>query len=92
MSTCFQLHGVLPSEYDYALEKLGPALREQKAKGKIRHIGITEQPVEDFGHEMLARAAQDDLWEVFMVAFHMMHQSARKSLFPTHAREAASAR
>ena len=56
----FQLHGVLPSEYGYAIDKLGPALREQKAKGKIRHIGITEQPVEDFSHEMLLRAAQDD--------------------------------
>jgi aryl-alcohol dehydrogenase-like predicted oxidoreductase len=78
----FQLHGVLPSEYQYALDTLGPALREQKAKGKIRHIGITEQPVEDFTHEMLERATKDDIWEVFMLAFHMMHQSARKDLFP----------
>jgi aryl-alcohol dehydrogenase-like predicted oxidoreductase len=78
----FQLHGVLSSEYAYGLEKLGPALLAQKAKGKIRHIGITEQPVEDFTHEMLARATQDEIWEVFMVGFHMMHQSARKNLFP----------
>lgn len=77
------LHGVLPTEYDYALQKLGPALQEQKAKGKIRHIGITEQPVEDFNHAMLERAAKDDLWEVFMLAFHVMHQNARKSLFPS---------
>src|SRR5712672_1383992 len=61
---------------------LGPVLLEQKAKGKIRHIGMTEQPVEDFTHETLVRATQDDIWEVFMVAFHMMHQSARKNLFP----------
>jgi aryl-alcohol dehydrogenase-like predicted oxidoreductase len=79
----FQLHGILPGEeYRYSLETLGPALLEQKAKGKIRHIGMTEQPVEDFTHETLVRATQDDLWEVFMVAFHMMHQSARKNLFP----------
>jgi aryl-alcohol dehydrogenase-like predicted oxidoreductase len=78
----FQLHGVMPSEYAYALEQLGPALLEQKAKGKIRHIGITEQPVQDFAQEMLTRATQDDLWEVFMVAFHMMHQGARRTLFP----------
>ena len=78
----FQLHGVLPSEYGYALETLGPALLEQKAKGKIRHIGITEQPVEDFTHEMLERATRDEIWEVFMVGFHMMHQSARKTLLP----------
>jgi aryl-alcohol dehydrogenase-like predicted oxidoreductase len=78
----FQLHGILPDEYQYALETIGPALLEQKAKGKIRHIGITEQPVDDFTHETLIRATRDDLWEVFMVAFHMMHQSARNNLFP----------
>ena len=79
----FQLHGILPGEeYRYSLETLGPALLEQKAKGKIRHIGMTEQPVDDFTHETLTRATQDDIWEVFMVAFHMMHQSARRKLFP----------
>jgi aryl-alcohol dehydrogenase-like predicted oxidoreductase len=77
-----QLHGVLPAEYAYARDTLGPALLEQKAKGKIRHIGITEQPVEDFTHEVLLRAVNDGLWEVFMLAFHMMHQGARKTLLP----------
>jgi aryl-alcohol dehydrogenase-like predicted oxidoreductase len=78
----FQLHGVLPAEYIYARDKLGPALLEQKAKGKIRHVGITEQPVEDFTHETLRRAADDGIWEAFMLAFHMMHQGARRSLLP----------
>jgi aryl-alcohol dehydrogenase-like predicted oxidoreductase len=78
----FQMHGVLPHEYPYTKEHLVPALLEQKANGKIRHIGITEQPVEDFQHETLLAAANDDVWDVFMVAFHMMHQSARKALFP----------
>jgi aryl-alcohol dehydrogenase-like predicted oxidoreductase len=78
----FQMHGVLPHEYPYTKEHLVPALLKQKANGKIRHIGITEQPVEDFQHETLLAAANDDVWDVFMVAFHMMHQSARKALFP----------
>jgi aryl-alcohol dehydrogenase-like predicted oxidoreductase len=78
----FQMHGVLPHEYAYTKEHLVPELLKQKAKGKIRHIGITEQPVEDFQHETLLAAANDDVWDVFMVAFHMMHQSARKALFP----------
>jgi aryl-alcohol dehydrogenase-like predicted oxidoreductase len=78
----FQLHGVLPAEYAYALDTLGPALLEQKAKGKIRHVGITEQPVEDFTHETLLRAADDGIWEAFMLAFHMMHQGARQTLLP----------
>jgi aryl-alcohol dehydrogenase-like predicted oxidoreductase len=46
----------------------------QKRKGKIRHIGITENPIVDFTNEMLKRAVHDPVWEVYMVGFHMMHQ------------------
>ena len=59
-----------------------PALLEQKDKGKIRHIGITENPINDFTNEMLKRAVNDPVWEVYMVGFHMMHQGARKNVFP----------
>jgi aryl-alcohol dehydrogenase-like predicted oxidoreductase len=78
----FNLHAVEPHAYDHALEAIAPALVAQKAKGKIRHIGITEFPETDFRHDMLARAACDPVWEVFMVGFHMMHQSARANVFP----------
>jgi L-galactose dehydrogenase len=78
----FQLHGVAMSAYAHARDTLVPTLIEQKAKGKIRHIGITELATEDNQHEMLSRAAYDGLWDVFMIAFHMMHQSARKTIFP----------
>ena len=77
----FNLHGVEADEYDYALNTIAPALVEQKAKGKIRHIGITENPINDFTNAMLARGARS-VWEVFMVGFHMMHQGARKNVFP----------
>jgi aryl-alcohol dehydrogenase-like predicted oxidoreductase len=78
----FNLHGVEPQQYDYALNTLGPALIEQKQKGKIRHIGLTENPIVDFTNETLKRALQDPVWEVFMVGFHMMHQGARRNVFP----------
>lgn len=78
----FNLHGVELPEYAYALETIAPALAEQKAKGKIRHIGITENPITDFTQEMLQRALRDPVWEVFMVGFHMMHQGARRTVFP----------
>jgi L-galactose dehydrogenase len=78
----FQLMSVPMSAYAHARDTLLPTLIEQKAKGKIRHIGITELAREDYQHEMLSRAAYDDLWDVFMIAFHMMHQSARKTIFP----------
>jgi aryl-alcohol dehydrogenase-like predicted oxidoreductase len=77
----FNLHGVEADEYDYALPTIVPALLAQKAKGKIRHIGVTENPINDFTNAMLARAVRDAVWEVFMVGFHMMHQGARKNVF-----------
>jgi aryl-alcohol dehydrogenase-like predicted oxidoreductase len=78
----FNLHGVEPQHYDYALNTLAPALVEQKRIGKIRHIGLTENPIVDFTNETLKRALLDPVWEVFMVGFHMMHQSARANVFP----------
>jgi aryl-alcohol dehydrogenase-like predicted oxidoreductase len=78
----FNLHAVELSQYDYVLNTLAPALIAQKEKGKIRHIGLTENPIVDFTNEMLKRALQDPVWEVFMVGFHMMHQGARGNVFP----------
>ena len=77
----FNLHGVEAHEYDYALDTIAPALIEQKRKGKIRHIGLTENPIVDFTNAALKRALHDPVWEVFMVGFHMMHQGARANLF-----------
>ena len=78
----FNLHGVYADEYKHAIEVIAPVLVEQKAKGKIRHIGITENPINDHTNEMLALAKRDPVWEVYMVGFHMMHQGARKNVFP----------
>jgi aryl-alcohol dehydrogenase-like predicted oxidoreductase len=76
------LHGVLADEYKYAIETIAPVLLEQKAKGKIRHIGLTENPIPDHTNETLKLALRDGVWEVFMVGFHMMHQGARVNVFP----------
>jgi aryl-alcohol dehydrogenase-like predicted oxidoreductase len=78
----FNLHGIEEYEYDYALNTIAPALLKEKEKGKIRHIGLTENPIVDFTNEMLRRAVHDPIWEVYMVGFHMMHQGARRDVFP----------
>jgi aryl-alcohol dehydrogenase-like predicted oxidoreductase len=78
----FNLHAVELQHYDYALNTLAPALVVQKEKGKIRHIGLTENPIVDFTNAALKRALKDPVWEVFMVGFHMMHQGARQNVFP----------
>jgi aryl-alcohol dehydrogenase-like predicted oxidoreductase len=77
----FNLHAVDPDMYDYALGTLAPALVSQREKGKIRHFGLTENPIVDFTNETLKRALRGPVWEVFMVGFHMMHQGARENVF-----------
>ena len=78
----YQLHGVPPAAYDHALNELAPVLLREKAKGKFHHLGISETAPQDPKHQMLHRAAQDGVWDVVMVGFHMMHQNARQRVFP----------
>jgi aryl-alcohol dehydrogenase-like predicted oxidoreductase len=78
----FQLHGVSPKSYDQALEVIAPALLKEREKGKLRFLGVTEAGSSDPGHAMAARAVEDGVWDVVMVAFHMMHQNARAKVFP----------
>jgi aryl-alcohol dehydrogenase-like predicted oxidoreductase len=78
----YQLHGVPPSAYDHALNKLAPVLLREKAKGKLRHLGITETAPHDLEHQTLRQAARDGVWDVVMAGFHMMHQNARDLVFP----------
>ncbi len=78
----YQLHGVAPAAYDHARNVIAPALLKEKAKGKFRHLGITETAPHDPEHRMLQRAVADGAWDVAMVGFHMMHQNARDAVFP----------
>ncbi|MDP7651665.1 MAG: aldo/keto reductase [Rhodospirillales bacterium] len=78
----FHVHGVLPQHYEYVREAVIPVLLAEKDKGKFRHLGITEYASIDTGQDMLARAVEDDCWDVIMVAFHMMNQKPRERIFP----------
>jgi aryl-alcohol dehydrogenase-like predicted oxidoreductase len=78
----YQLHGVPPGAYDHALNELAPVLLREKTKGKLRHLGITETVPDDPEHKVLHGAAQDGVWDVVMLGFHMMHQNARDRVFP----------
>ena len=78
----YQLHGVPPNAYEHALNELAPVLLREKEKGKLRYLGITETAPHDPEHQTLHQAAQDGVWDVVMVGFHMMHQNARERVFP----------
>jgi aryl-alcohol dehydrogenase-like predicted oxidoreductase len=76
----FHLHGLSPRVYDHAMTEVLPALLRQREKGKFRHLAVSETAPRDPGHTMLERAVEEPAWEVFMLAFHMMNQNARKHL------------
>lgn len=75
-------HGVLPHEYDYVVAELLPVMEKFRAAGKVRCIGLTEIFDRDRDHAMLRRALADDCWDVMMVGFNMVNQSARELVFP----------
>ena len=77
----FHLHGVQPWVYDHAVDEIVPVLLREREKGKFRFLGITEVPPKDPHHQTLERAVQQDCFDVVMVAFHLMHQSAREKVF-----------
>ncbi len=78
----FHLHGVAPAQLDYACEVLLPEIKRQQQAGKVRFIGITEIFRHDTEHELLRAALPRDEFDVVMVGFNLLNQSARKTIFP----------
>ena len=79
----YHLHGVELEAYDHLLAEIVPTLQKLRQQGTIGFIGITERFTPDPQHRMLQRALQDDVWDVMMVGFNMLNQSARDLVFPT---------
>ena len=77
----YHLHGVVLEDYDYLYSEVVPILLEMRDQGKIRYLGITERFNPDPNHSMLQRALQDDVWDVMMVGFNILNQSARERIF-----------
>ncbi|MFC2014365.1 aldo/keto reductase [Chloroflexota bacterium] len=78
----YYLHGVLPKDYKYLASEIGPLMQKMRDQGKIRFMGVTEMFNADTQHNMLQSALEDDIWDVMMVGFNMLNQSARDTVFP----------
>ncbi|MFX1456499.1 MAG: aldo/keto reductase [Promethearchaeota archaeon] len=78
----YHLHGVILKDYEFLVNEIVPTLLEMKDQGKIRYIGITERFNADPNHSMLERALKDDIWDVIMVGFNILNQSARNTVLP----------
>jgi L-galactose dehydrogenase len=78
----YLLHGLRAEHYDEAVGELVPELLRLREQGKLRSMGVTEAFASDPGHVMLQRAVKDDCWEVIMVGFSLLNQSARERVLP----------
>jgi len=78
----YHLHAVMPEDYEKAISKTMPILQKLRDEGKIRFFGITERFDIDSQHIMLQKALKDDYWDVMMVGFNILNQSARERVFP----------
>lgn len=78
----FHLHGVSLEQLPHARDVLVPEMHRQQQAGKIRFIGITEVFRFDTTHQMLQAALPTGDFDVAMLGFNMLNQTARKLLFP----------
>ena len=78
----YHAHGVEPQDYGYVSDRLVPEMLKLKEEGKIRFLGITEAFVEDMDHRMLQQALKEGYWDVIMVGYNMLNQSARTKILP----------
>lgn len=78
----YHLHGINLNDYDYCTQYLVPELIRMREKGKIRFLGITEGFATDPKHLMLEKAVKDDYWDVMMIGFNILNQSASRTLLP----------
>ncbi len=78
----YHVASVRPEDYDYVVQELLPTLQRFQQEGKVRFLGISEKFDTDTQHEMLARAVTDGLWDVIMLGFNLLNQTARKTVLP----------
>jgi aryl-alcohol dehydrogenase-like predicted oxidoreductase len=76
------VHGLSSQDYGYVKTELVPVLQKLQSEGRVRFIGVTEAFAPDPTHRMLTMAAGDEFWDVIMVGFNILNQSARERVFP----------
>jgi L-galactose dehydrogenase len=76
------VHGLSPRWYDYCVQEILPALTSLRESGKIRFLGVSEAWSGDPDHEMVQRAIKDDHFDVVMVGFNVINQTAASHVLP----------
>ena len=73
----FHVHGPTMDEYQHVRDELVPALQLMQQAGKIRHLAVSERFALDLEHGLLQQAIEDDVFDVVMVGFNILNQTAR---------------
>ena len=73
----FHVHGPTMDEYQHVRDELVPALQLMQRAGKIRHLAVSERFALDLEHGLLQQAIEDDVFDVVMVGFNILNQTAR---------------
>ncbi len=77
-----QLHGVLPGDYQIAVEIAFPTVLRLQEQGKFRFLGITESYARDGRHEALGLALADDTFDTVMVGYNLMNPTPEQDILP----------
>lgn len=85
----YNLHGVSLNDYKQLRDEILPTFEALRQEGKIRYVGVSEMFDEDKTHEMLRQSLLDDVWDVVMVGFNILNQTARDTLQLTQERDVA---
>ena len=79
----YQVHAPRVDDYDLVIAEHLPVLVRAREAGWIRAIGVTESFAgDDPHHEMLRRALRDDYFDLMMVGYNVLHQSAEREVLP----------
>jgi L-galactose dehydrogenase len=78
----FHLHGVTTDTYRHSRDELVPELQRLRDMGKVRFVAMSEAFGTDPEHQMFGLVGDDDCWDVVMVGFNLLNQSARERVLP----------
>lgn len=78
----YSLHGVSPEDYPRLRDEILPTFQQLRAEGKVRFIGVSEMFNEDKRHQMLTDSLPDQVWDVAMIGFNILNQTARTTILP----------
>ena len=78
----FHFHGPRLDEYSHVVDVLVPELLRLQQAGKIRHLAVSERFPADLEHSVLRQSIADDIFDVVMVGFNILNQTARERVFP----------